>query len=273
MRVETSDDPSGTKGGTVVIFYVSEKKDAAAKLEPVPVQPAAKPYPAVDATEVDRKVSEGDFHRARGEYDAAIASYREGLSLDPANKNLQRKLRDEIEACKKEVSILKVGFSCGATNPAVTPSPGAPRVGIGINSNLLGGVAPLASPQQRVHSFGKRQTPATAAELNLFSTPNFAKFGHTPLVPTLNLSEPFKFQSAQRVPGVIPRPTNTLPPQTALQPGVCSVPLLRMRVDPSMKFVDDMDSAMAVKPPVPSCDDGASVEKPGLMMVVLPNRR
>jgi protein involved in polysaccharide export with SLBB domain len=145
--------------------------------------------------------------------------------------------------------------------------------GSGINSNLLGSAARLASPKKWFHSLGEQQTPATVAELNLLSGPNLAKFGQPHQVPTLKLSDPFNLQSAPRVAVGIPKPPSGLPPQISLQPSECSIPLLRVRPDPSMKFVVDMGSAMAVKPPAPSCDERASVERPRYTMALLPNRR
>jgi tetratricopeptide (TPR) repeat protein len=56
----------------------------------------------------------GDFHLGRGEYDDAIASYEEGLKLDPSNAALRQKLDGAIKACKKENAILNEGLNCGA---------------------------------------------------------------------------------------------------------------------------------------------------------------
>jgi len=56
----------------------------------------------------------GKWHLGRGEYDDAIASFREGLKLDPTNAELRQKLEETINACKKENDILNEGFKCGA---------------------------------------------------------------------------------------------------------------------------------------------------------------
>jgi serine/threonine-protein kinase len=75
-----------------------------------PPQPAA---PAVDPKEVKAKLTMGRFHRGRGEYDEAIASFQEGLKLDPSNAEIRQELEKTIQACKKENAILNEGFKCG----------------------------------------------------------------------------------------------------------------------------------------------------------------
>jgi len=55
----------------------------------------------------------GRFHRGRGEYDEAIASFQEGLKLDPSNAEIRQELEKTIQACKKENAILNEGFKCG----------------------------------------------------------------------------------------------------------------------------------------------------------------
>jgi hypothetical protein len=62
---------------------------------------------------VKGKITLGDFHLGRGEYDDAIANYEEGLKLDPSNPVLLQKLEKTIQACKKENAILNEGFKCG----------------------------------------------------------------------------------------------------------------------------------------------------------------
>jgi tetratricopeptide (TPR) repeat protein len=136
VREETSYAPAGMKGGPEVIFYVREKKDAAAKQEAAPVQPAETPSPAVAPPlsalerETRKRITMGDFNVARGEYDYAIDFYEEGLQLDPSNIELRQKLRGAIKACSKEVAILNNGLKCGSQYPAVPPlpAPGSPRL-------------------------------------------------------------------------------------------------------------------------------------------------
>jgi tetratricopeptide (TPR) repeat protein len=69
--------------------------------------------PAVDSKAIKAKMTMGDFHYGRGEYDDAIANYEEGLKLDPSNADLRQKLDVAIKACKKESAILNEGFKCG----------------------------------------------------------------------------------------------------------------------------------------------------------------
>jgi serine/threonine-protein kinase len=78
-----------------------------------PVQPPPPVVPAVDPKEVKAKLTMGRFHRGRGEYDEAIASFQEGLRLDPKNVDLQQELDNTIKACKKVNAILNEGLKCG----------------------------------------------------------------------------------------------------------------------------------------------------------------
>jgi serine/threonine-protein kinase len=68
------------------------------KPEPKPVEPTA---PVVDTKAVKARIAEGDFYLKRGEYDSAIASYAEGLKLDPTNTEL----KDDIAKAKKAQDI------------------------------------------------------------------------------------------------------------------------------------------------------------------------
>jgi cytochrome c-type biogenesis protein CcmH/NrfG len=56
----------------------------------------------------------GDFHFKLGEYDDAIASFREGLKLDPSNAELRQKLQEAIKACQSERATLGGNLKCGA---------------------------------------------------------------------------------------------------------------------------------------------------------------
>jgi hypothetical protein len=56
----------------------------------------------------------GDYHSKRGEYDDAIASYEEGLKLDPSNTELRQKLVETIKTCKTENAVMGESLRCGA---------------------------------------------------------------------------------------------------------------------------------------------------------------
>ena len=400
VRVETSHGPMGTIGGSEVIFYVHEKKDAAAKPEAAPVQPAGNPPPAVAAPlsalerETRNKITVGDFHLGRGEYDDAIVSYREGFKLDPSNTILRYKLNRAIETCKKENAALNEGFTCGVGNPTrPTPISIGNRIGRGdsylgegkyddaiasyqeglkmdpsnaeiryklnaaiesckkensvLNLGLKCGaggpaIAPLAVggpdritgiiirgndripastlrksisifpgdiydpakidrdvtalkntgyfddvrvetspgltgtrggivvifyvhekkdaatkafPPQKFFFPWEESPPAAVGALNLSSAPNFAKFVQTPSAPTLDISDPFNIHERQRAAVVIPKARYTPLPQARPQRSRCSVPLSRVRPDPNMKYVVNMDSATVVRSLAPSCDE------------------
>lgn len=78
-----------------------------------PAAPPEPKRPQVNPTEIKGKITLGDFNLRRGDYDQAIAAYREGLALDPNNTVLQTKLEGAIKACKAENAIMKEGLSCG----------------------------------------------------------------------------------------------------------------------------------------------------------------
>jgi serine/threonine protein kinase len=96
-----------------------QQNDTPVKPYHPPTRPKANPQPppneppAVDPTKIKAKITLGDFHLGRGEYDSAIASYQDGLQLDPNNAELREKLAKAIQACKKENAILNEGLSCG----------------------------------------------------------------------------------------------------------------------------------------------------------------
>ena len=96
----------------------------------------------------------GDFHLRRGEYDDAIASYEEGLRLDPSNSALRQKLNGAVRACQKDNLVLNEGLKCGATNTVVKLIPSgdfqpwhAPVTkGMMVPDNSIeGGLKPLGS--------------------------------------------------------------------------------------------------------------------------------
>jgi len=77
-----------------------------------PVNPQPNPPPV--PPNIKPKITLGDWHLTRGEYDDAIASYREGLNMDPSNAELRQKLEKTIQACKTEKAALGESFKCGA---------------------------------------------------------------------------------------------------------------------------------------------------------------
>jgi tRNA A-37 threonylcarbamoyl transferase component Bud32 len=50
------------------------------------------PKPAVDARKIKGQLTLGDFYMKDGEYDKAIAAYRDGLKLDPGNTELRERI-------------------------------------------------------------------------------------------------------------------------------------------------------------------------------------
>jgi hypothetical protein len=60
------------------------------------------------------RVTLGDFHLARGEYDEAIVSFGEALKIDDSNAFARKKLGLAIADCKKENAILDTDSKCGA---------------------------------------------------------------------------------------------------------------------------------------------------------------
>jgi hypothetical protein len=120
---------------------------------PEPAAPAAA-APGAEAREAMSKLSQGKFHLARGEYDEAIASFQEGVNLDPSNAELRRELKGSIEACRKEEALLREGLRCGARTPIVTLIPSGPFLrwnapvtnGMTVPDNSIeGGLKPIGS--------------------------------------------------------------------------------------------------------------------------------
>ncbi len=97
----------------------------AATAMPRPAAPASPPLSAEPNLKAIRaKTTMGDFYFARGDYDAAIAAYQEGLKLDPSNEVLRQKLSKVIKECEAENRVLDEHDKCGA--PAAPPTPPAP---------------------------------------------------------------------------------------------------------------------------------------------------
>jgi len=93
---------------------------------PAPARPVPAPPPlsvGPDLKAIRAKIAMGDFYFARGDYDAAIVAYREGLKLDPANQVLRQKLEKVIKQCELENKVLLLNDKCGA--PAAPPAPPA----------------------------------------------------------------------------------------------------------------------------------------------------
>lgn len=63
---------------------------------------------------IKKRISDGDYHLRRGEFDQAIASYQEGWKLDPSNALLRKKLDGAIQACKQENAVEALHLKCGA---------------------------------------------------------------------------------------------------------------------------------------------------------------
>ena len=74
-----------------------------------PIHPPIIPTKKVDLDKVKGKITMGTWHLKRGEYDKAIASFQEGLRIDPSNAELRQALQEAIKECK----ILNQGDKCG----------------------------------------------------------------------------------------------------------------------------------------------------------------
>jgi len=124
----TATGPGGTQSSTApVTVTASEPPPQPPPVNPEPTpkppRPTPKPKPPkpepvpqpppIDLRAIKGKISLGDFHYKRAEYDDAIAAYAEGLRLDPSNAELRRKIEDAIKVCRKENAILNEGFKCG----------------------------------------------------------------------------------------------------------------------------------------------------------------
>jgi hypothetical protein len=92
-------------------------------------------------------------------------------------------------------------------------------------------------------------------------------------------TNPFNVQAGQTANAVTPKIPNAAPQRIPPQQNLCSVPLLRIQLNPSINFAirqapaPPTDSAMVVKPRAPSCDEKPSVQKPGFTIPLTPNRR
>ena len=87
----------------------THKTKAARRTEAPPPTP---PAPQVDATKVKGKITLGNFYFKNGQYDEAIATFQEGLQLDPSNAELQNQLAKALKACQTENKI-GGNFKCG----------------------------------------------------------------------------------------------------------------------------------------------------------------
>jgi cytochrome c-type biogenesis protein CcmH/NrfG len=67
----------------------------------------------VDAKQVQGKITLGKFLAKNGQYDEAIATFRQGLQLDPSNAELQNQLAETIKACQAENKTLGENNKCG----------------------------------------------------------------------------------------------------------------------------------------------------------------
>ena len=69
--------------------------------------------PQVAAGTVKGNIARGDYYLHRGDYDKAIGAYQDALSIDPSSAEASQKLKDAVQACKKESLILNTGGKCG----------------------------------------------------------------------------------------------------------------------------------------------------------------
>jgi tetratricopeptide (TPR) repeat protein len=74
--------------------------------------PPPPPPPPPPNDKVKAKLTLGNWHLGRGEYDAAIASFEEGLRLDPKNVELNQALQKTVRACKTEVAAGTADAKC-----------------------------------------------------------------------------------------------------------------------------------------------------------------
>jgi hypothetical protein len=64
--------------------------------------------------DVKGKITLGEFHQGRGEYDEAIAAFKAGLKLCPSSTELQKLLAETVRACKSERDIMHRNVKCEA---------------------------------------------------------------------------------------------------------------------------------------------------------------
>ena len=68
--------------------------------------------PVVDPKQIQAKITEGDFDAKRGDYDAALTVYQQGLRLDPSNPVLRQKFEATKNSCAHEKNILGGNNRC-----------------------------------------------------------------------------------------------------------------------------------------------------------------
>ena len=66
----------------------------------------------VDPKQIQAKITEGDFDAKRGDYDAALTVYQQGLRLDPSNPVLRQKFEATKNSCAHEKNILGGNNRC-----------------------------------------------------------------------------------------------------------------------------------------------------------------
>ena len=119
--------PAIPQGSATTSALPAPSPGIAAAPVPPPAVPALPPLSAdPNFKAVRAKTNLGDFHLNRGEYDAAIAAYREGLKIDPSNEVLRQKVAKVIRECEEENRVLDEHDKCGAP-AATTNSPPAPK--------------------------------------------------------------------------------------------------------------------------------------------------
>jgi len=65
-----------------------------------------------------RDLNACEYYAKRGDYEQAVACYRERQKLDPSNDSIRQKIEYIIKSCKKENEILQINLNCD-------PKPGA----------------------------------------------------------------------------------------------------------------------------------------------------
>lgn len=82
--------------------------------------------PVPDPKKAKAKFIMGDFHLQRGDYAEAVASYRQGLKLDPFNTDIPQKIELAIRECKEENKVMGEHLKCDEPEPPAPPPNPAP---------------------------------------------------------------------------------------------------------------------------------------------------
>jgi len=82
-------------------------KSASSGINVAPTGETLTPRPTVDPQKIKAALTLGDMFYGRGEYDAAISAYQEGLDLDPSNAELRSRLERVKKAKAAEQRVLQ----------------------------------------------------------------------------------------------------------------------------------------------------------------------